>query len=39
MAAKSASVQKIISTLKKEGATEAVLIHARDVVVDERVRL
>ena len=39
MAAKSASIRKIISTLKKEGATEACLIHARDVVVDERVRL
>jgi predicted metal-binding protein len=39
MAAKSASIQRIISTLKKEGVTEAILIRAKDVVVDERVRL
>ncbi|MEW6444057.1 MAG: DUF2284 domain-containing protein [bacterium] len=36
---KAASIQKILSRLRREGATEAVLMNARDVIVDERVRL
>jgi len=39
VATRAACIKKIISTLREQGATEAILIKANDVVVDERVRL
>lgn len=39
MATKDGRIKKIISALEKEGATWTILIKAKDVVVDERVRL
>jgi predicted metal-binding protein len=39
MAAKAARIKKIISALKEEGATQAILTKPSDVVVDDRVRL